>query len=531
MRNGDIVGYEMWKATVLPSIKGISDGAEMLISLIQEKVTLNFAITIDQEFETHFIETSKKIISYITDNYGDFNDLDKDYEKYTAEIFEKVKEVEQFIDLLNNQLSISIQILNGEEEKQCYLALTFPNPESKDLMNAQIKGSRSYTEQPLAGKHSPAFDEKNPSMLKFLGIRDADKNMTLIFPNEDMGSQLFNTLPSLRLTLGCYNYDSPVIKPLENNIAMADCPEYLLGYTQLLIVPQFPETLNPGALYVQIEGVYQNISLRSRAILKAIPIEMKQKKEFKKALEADDIKINFEHFKDDYQLQIAQNKSVFKLVRQFCPSQAAFTVKERLKPIKTFFGDHLLPQGQAMSLSAVEAEVRMEEYKSLARSSDNALQSVVEKIKDKATLEVSVRELEKEKKSLEQQLKILNPKYFEPEASEPTNSRCFSFFGCLTLKKNTTPADKYELKQNPSEEASKKIIALDAQYKSVCFKLENLFKDLRNLEIQTQKVTNEYTSLREKQRLLRTQPRSSSNDTIEPPSQTLSTNNSRSSLT
>lgn len=528
MKKGDRIGYEMWKVAVLPSItKDIenSTSAEILNCLIQENVEENFAITINHEFEEKFFKTSENIKKYIETNYGDFSRIDEDYDRYKNEVFEEVKPVKPFIDWISNQLSIFVQIINsGQEEKdRRYLAISFPNEGSKQLMLSRLKGRKNFSQGPFMGKDCPALDEKNPTMLKFLGLY-TDEKLTVSFPNLDMGPALFNTLPRLKTLLEISDSELPVIKPLENNIGIIPCPEYLLEYTQLLLVAQFPETLNPGTMYIRIEGYFEIIYLRSRVVSKPTAIESRQKQQFKAALATDEIKINFEHFKGDYQLNIAQNKSVFDLVKSFFPSPAAFTTKVRLKPLKTFYGDNFVPQGQAMSLAVVESGVRLEEQKSFARKVEGALNFLVCEIKTRAGTEVLIRQHQNEKENLEKQLIALDPGYFSPKSKNKTaaNSGSCLFGFCFTSKKKAATENKDEkILSKVEEEVVKKILVLESRYKIVCMKLEQLNKDLIDQNEKTEKAQDEYISFMEQQSLLRTQPRSSSSHSIDSPSMTI----------
>lgn len=523
MRNGDVVGYEMWKMTVYPKNKGLVQivVADVLNSLISKHVFLNFAITINQQFENYFTNVVKDICNYIQDNYGEdgFPEIPEDQKRYEDEAYNEVKSVESFIGWLNNRLKISVELIAGNEEKQqpyYYLTLTFPNEDSRQLMASRFKGNKNFTAGPFRGKPCPLMDEKNPAMLKFYVI-EKDNTLSLTFPDPEMSPSLFISLPELERLLGIESREENIIKTPPKQIEMITCPDYLLGYTQLLLVPQFPKVMNPGALYLEIKGFYDTLTLSSKSLDPKI-LNDTECKQFRKALSTDKIELNFDQFKlPDFQLDIFQNAYAFTLLKEFSGSPSAFTVRKRLKPIRTFDGHHLVRNGE--SYFALEGAIQRQEYQRLALRSKKALKSMSNEIKRLTELELSIEQIKEDKVTVEGEIKSLPIPKLKPRIKTTTDSGCFCLFGNFFSSRQTydvVSEQKDEKTQADIAKLEQRKIELDSRKARITAKLESLSKEHAEQEQHVNNTKQLYTLFRKQQMNLASQYQSS--DYPDPPS-------------
>ncbi len=515
MKNGDKVGYEMWKVAVYPNNKELEDlsCAELLYSLIEANIQFHFAININQEFEAKFNGVVKNIKHYMRETYRDNTlDIEKNPEKYEDEVLEEIKSVIPFIEWLKEKQSISVQHIEFEQEKPYfYIALTFPNEESKQLMLTKLKGRKNFTSGPFQGRDCPTMDDKNPSVLKFYGVTGENGSQNLRFPDEDMASYLFNSLPALTELLGIQSYEEPFItNPLGQTVSRIACPEYLLGYSRLLLVAKFPELINPGALYVEIKEDFKGIALKSISIPKSQALSSDELEKFKKALDVDEIKVNFEHLKYGITLDIALNKNTFTVAREICgPSPSAFTTKHGLKPQKTFYGYSMLPPGQASSLQVIEEAVRQTEYKRVGELSTRALESVKEQITKKLQLQQSCQKAEEEKKKIEMELKSLS---IEKEGAIGLGK----IRTILTIFPKSKGEPKNKFDQVNIDELEQKRIDLESCHKKIIFTLEQLHAELTTQEQETNKALWEYSLFTQNLKSLGSQSRLSSGNSASP---------------
>ncbi len=348
MKERETLGYFSWK-----NFKYTEDQDEeivvcndLLFILIEKNVRSFFAIEINTDFKKIFQTISDRIKQYMNGKYGSkwttyIGQGQINYEKELLEAKchyvekEKISEftmpefvmVKTFIDWLNDRLSISVhETFDGRSGTMefSHLNLVFPTETSKNIFESHLGGRKSFPKgHCLAHADYPCHDEKNPLTLKFPLLVQADNQMLLgVFPTAYMGRRLCKMLPELVKNLGIekegeliqhQNNVSYIIqftkiiknKPIDFKLTT---PEFLFGFTQLLLFAQFPKRPRSGTLYVKVDNKMQNIFLKSTEKLKRLDSESCEK--FKLSIQIDNITIDFKTLKTE-PLDISQNKNTF----------------------------------------------------------------------------------------------------------------------------------------------------------------------------------------------------------------------------
>lgn len=377
MKDEEQLGYCLWK-----SIKSTEDNDEetaacndILFSLIEENVKSFFAIQINEDFKNIFDDIVKRIKIYMNSKFGQTWIKDLTYQRnyYKKELLEspfhydkfvetsethtlKFLMIKPFIDGLNDRLAITVQeTLDGKAKNMqfSHLTIIFPTRTSKSIFESRLGGRKIFPEgHCFAHASYPNYDPENPLKLKFPLLIQGENEMVLgAFPDANMSKRLFNILPELVPLLGIetagefvrhqnnVSYIVPFTKIIKNNPLnfKITTPEFLLGFTRLLLLAQFPRQTQPGVLYAKIDEEMQHIFIKSTE--KLIRLDVQGCERLKASMQVDNINIDFKTLPKS-PIDIPQNKNTFiTLISAYGILHSEFTLsnhheQKRPQPIK-----------------------------------------------------------------------------------------------------------------------------------------------------------------------------------------------------
>lgn len=375
MKDRDNLGYYLWK-----KLKYTKDQDEeivvcndLLFILIEKNVRSSFAIEINTDFKKSFQNIADRIRRYMKGKYGanwirylELGQINFEKELLEAKCHYVEKEeiseftmpefvmVKTFIDWLNDRLSISVhETFDGRTEDMefSHLNLVFPTETSKNIFEARLGGRKSFPEDHcLAHVDYPNHDEKNPLALKFPLLVQTENQMLLgVFPDAYMGKRLCKMLPELVKNLGIekegefiqhqnnVSYIVKFTKIIKNEPIgfKLTTPEFLFGFTQLLLLAKFPKLSKPGTLYVKIDNKMENIFLKSTEKLKRLDSQNCDK--FRLSIQVDNITIDFKTLKTQ-PIDIPQNKNTFIIMNSaygiFHPGLTICNNSDEKHPVK-----------------------------------------------------------------------------------------------------------------------------------------------------------------------------------------------------